>query len=513
MKKIITTFLSFLLLSAIYVYPQKMKPMVNEDGINSKPSISKIANSILVPTITPKKVIVHHMGWFGAGSNGRHWQDSVPRIPLIGYYNSQSWATQIYHILLSWSCGIDGLVVNIIDDYDKQSLKLMVQSIQRIKDIDSTTFKYEIGISNDDQAMDKIGIDTAVALFTFYRDNIINTPSYLKYNNIPSIFIYPYNFGADKYKLVLDSVFHAIKPKILWKEIDPAAKDFANSYYSWVQGFSTNGLNWGKTYLDWFYPTLANSSLSQYPNLEFATGGVWAGFDDRDCSWGLNRWIDRQNGAVYDSTWNYIHTYDSLHPNSLIPLNWVYVTTWNDFNEGTEIEPSTEFRYKYLLSTIKNINAFKGDTISQDTCKFEAAMKIYAAADSIELSKRDSGTYYSCLESAIKYFIQNNCDLALCYANHILNPEQGCPCTNSINEYDNFNFEIYPNPANDKLYIKLKDNGSYKVQIINNQGIVLLDQRLNNQLETIDISSFPKGMYLIKIFHDQNIYVEKIIIR
>ena len=191
---------------------------------------------------------------------------------------------------------------------------------------------------------------------------------------------------------------------------------FANSFYPWVgpdnTGWYSNGLNWGKNYLAWYYPTIAGT-----PGLDFATGAAWAGFDDRSCSWGQNRWMDRQNGIVYDSTWKFANNYSAT-----LPLKWMYIDTWNDWNEGTEIEPSIELGYLYLKKTITNINTFKATNVSTDTCKFEAARKIYLAANSIEIHQSDSVVYYPVLKRSVKYLIQGNCTAAKASADSILAP-------------------------------------------------------------------------------------------
>ena len=78
-----------------------------------------------------------------------------------------------------------------------------------------------------------------------------------------------------------------------------------------------------------------------------------------------------------------------LNYEEALPLPWVYIETWNDWNEGTEIEASAEHRYQYLLSTIDNIALFKGTTISMDTLKFIDAESLYIACRHFELEVGD----------------------------------------------------------------------------------------------------------------------------
>jgi hypothetical protein len=499
---------------ALYICPQQLKPNSNAECAVAGQQILSNTSPETTQADEPKKVLMHYMGWFGPDSIGRHWNDKQPHTPLINYYNSKSWATQMYHILLSWSCGIDGLVINVKDDYDDQSLRLLVPTIKRIREIDSTNFRYQFSISYDDQGMENK--NTAIKKFKFLRDTILhNTQNFLDYNGIPAIFIWNYNnalyLSPADYEEAINEVFPFNRPTVLWNEIDYSAKNIANSFYPWVQGFSADGSVWGGNYLYRFDTTLVYHSTS-FPNLNFTTMGVWAGFDDRKCTWGQHRWIDRQKGAIYDSTWNYVKVYNSLSSNPLIPLKWVYIETWNDWNEGSEIEPSKEFGSQYLLATINNINTFKDTTITTDTSKFEAVRKIYEAADLIERKIRDSTTYYPYLQNAIKYFILNQCDSAICKAKCIIVDKLKDCCRTDIIEYKNGGFEIYPNPAKDKLFIRQKKTELYTLQITDIQGKAMFTAEGDKLLEVIDISLIPKGMYLISIKQNNRLFDKKIII-
>ncbi|NOU16226.1 MAG: T9SS type A sorting domain-containing protein [Bacteroidales bacterium] len=453
----------------------------------------------------PKKVLMHYMGWFGTGITGQHWSCGQPRKPLIDYYDSRSWTTSLYHILLSWSCGIDGLVINVKDDFDEQSLKVLMPTINKIRDIDSTDFKYEFAISYDDQGMDKKEpLDTALRKISYLRDYILpNTSNYLYYYDRPAVFVfnYPNKFlTAKNFYDVTSSIFTEKQPIILWNEIEADAIDYINSSYPWVgpdnTGWYANGKNWGRKYLQWYYPEVNQYGL----NLNFTTGGVWPGFDDKSNNcWGeKNRWMDRQNGTIYDSTWTFVNNYQSP-----LPLKWVIIETWNDWNEGTEIEPSNEFGYKYLKSTIKSINDFKNTNISLDTCKFEAARKIYEASRLIELKLRDSVKHYPDLKLAIKNLILKDCSNAISFAENIIS---------NINENSISGIKIYPNPSNNKLNIELNDIKQSTMRVIGIKGDIMLTKIINRQFETIDISNLPKGVYFIQILQEHKSFVKKIVL-
>lgn len=61
------------------------------------------------------------------------------------------------------------------------------------------------------------------------------------------------------------------------------------------------------------------------------------------------------------------------------------------------------------------------------------------------------------------------------------------------------NFSIYPNPASNQLIIESKFLENHEFSIINLLGEKVAFGRLNNQIETIDISSLPQNIYIIQV--------------
>ncbi|MDY0076172.1 MAG: fibronectin type III domain-containing protein [Bacteroidales bacterium] len=59
---------------------------------------------------------------------------------------------------------------------------------------------------------------------------------------------------------------------------------------------------------------------------------------------------------------------------------------------------------------------------------------------------------------------------------------------------------IYPNPVNDRLNIKLEDfEERVNLNIFNSSGILIKSLVISGPINYIDVSSFPKGMYLINV--------------
>jgi choice-of-anchor B domain-containing protein len=85
----------------------------------------------------------------------------------------------------------------------------------------------------------------------------------------------------------------------------------------------------------------------------------------------------------------------------------------------------------------------------------------------------------------------------------------------SVKENDDRNkiVQLYPNPTNGLLNIKLNDNLFHEVEIIDCQGKnVYENNRVKNNL-TIDLSKLSKGIYLTKTSTSKGISVQKIILQ
>jgi hypothetical protein len=64
------------------------------------------------------------------------------------------------------------------------------------------------------------------------------------------------------------------------------------------------------------------------------------------------------------------------------------------------------------------------------------------------------------------------------------------------------NFVVYPNPASSQLFIKSENFEDYEFNIINLLGKKIASGRINGQTETVDISSLPPNVYILRIANE-----------
>ena len=156
--------------------------------------------------------------------------------------------------------------------------------------------------------------------------------AYVTYQGRPVIFIFPKR-GHTDWGRVREAVNQWEHPPILIYKDDPPKQydqDF-DGYYAWIhpgRAWDPHGADWGKDYLEKFY-----DKMKEHPG-KVVVGGVWPGFNDTKASWTLNRHMDRRCGQTFEDTLKIFHHYDDPEH----PMPFMLIATWNDYEEGTQIE-------------------------------------------------------------------------------------------------------------------------------------------------------------------------------
>lgn len=72
-------------------------------------------------------------------------------------------------------------------------------------------------------------------------------------------------------------------------------------------------------------------------------------------------------------------------------------------------------------------------------------------------------------------------------------------------------FKLYPNPANNLIYIEFNNSTNANLDIVDINGRILEKQNLNNTTNIININHLPKGIYLFKIYTNEGISTKKVV--
>ncbi len=291
---------------------------------------SSLMNNIGVSTVTPicdtnSLVLAEYQAWHGLLS---HLQPPP--------YTSTDSIVITRHILAAQAQCIDGFVIDwygpsdgMPNDIDRQFIDQVFTELLQQAEV----YNFKVAIMYDEGTLINAAPLTTTRTISdlLYATKYFTSSSYLKINGYPSLFIFPYE---------------TIDPDINWQTVrqqlgititlfdkdpnpsDPTHDAQFDGFYAWVQptgAWQSDGTEWGEGYLHWFYNTM---STSPYSN-KVVIGGVWPGFDDTLALWGSGRYMSRRCGQTWLDTWEIVEVYGP-------PI--VMIDTWNDFEEGTDIE-------------------------------------------------------------------------------------------------------------------------------------------------------------------------------
>ena len=59
--------------------------------------------------------------------------------------------------------------------------------------------------------------------------------------------------------------------------------------------------------------------------------------------------------------------------------------------------------------------------------------------------------------------------------------------------------QIYPNPARDEFYISSENQILERVVVYNSIGKIIISEKINSNIHSIDISKFSNGIYFVRL--------------
>ncbi|OYX28022.1 MAG: hypothetical protein B7Z06_02715 [Flavobacteriales bacterium 32-35-8] len=71
--------------------------------------------------------------------------------------------------------------------------------------------------------------------------------------------------------------------------------------------------------------------------------------------------------------------------------------------------------------------------------------------------------------------------------------------TLSINNFNSFRFQIFPNPVSNNLTIETQFTGNLQLQVFNQLGQQVLKLNKNTDIKSLDVSNLSKGLYYLNI--------------
>ncbi len=372
MKNSILILLATIMLFTYSCTKESTDPPVIEDPEQGPVDVEKT---------NPMKVYVHYMPWFETpttsdnGAWGIHWTmntanpDNIDAngkreiaahyYPAIGPYASSDKDVIEYHLLLMKYAGIDGLIIDWYGSYDLWDYPTNRRNSEAvINKLDEVGLSF--ALTYEDRTLENIvsnGLagsvtEAAIEDMAYIESNYFNKNNYIQANDSPLLTVFgPIVLQSEaEWDEVIGSMSEQPTLLSLWNESTEMGSN-ADGEMAWVLRSNSSLLN--------FY-------IHKYATFDYALGAAYPGFVDyyEEGGWGdgMDWSIDHNNGTALEETLQL--ALDNEVEN-------IQLVTWNDFGEGTMIEPTQEFGYTF----IEKIQEFTGTPF--DKTAFETITTLY----------------------------------------------------------------------------------------------------------------------------------------
>jgi len=189
---------------------------------------------------------------------------------------------------------------------------------------------FEVAVSQDWLEVNKYRksqrMDELIADLQYVYDNFVPSANYMRRDGRPVIAF----FGIETNKINWKQVYKSAgspAPLFVFENSGGFSEPESSGSFAWVQP-THKGIDLGLSYLDNFYAVgLSKSS-------EITVGAGYKGFNDALASWGDHLKMAQQCGQTWLASFAEAGKYYSTG-NQLENLQ---IVTWNDYEEGTEIE-------------------------------------------------------------------------------------------------------------------------------------------------------------------------------
>ncbi len=301
---------------------------LNNGTISGTHNISKVdVHTLLYPGATTK-ILVHYLPWWNASRSGIN----------VGYRSDDPvYINKLFNDLTSR--GVDGLIIDWYGqaDFTNRAWLASIPELQKFTKmtfsimIDSGSFKFNRCAGCDVNATVLYNLDYIEEVYIPYQQ-------YLRYNGHPVVF----EFGLTSLPGIDWTKIQAAHPEIYWVHLDNATS---------TSGFDITNSN--GSFL-WVvpppYPIVEKQASMAEPNYfygnaltksnQITVGATFKGFNSSLAAWdvGVPQYIPQTCGATWLETFATINKYYSAAKQ----LPFLQLVTWNDYEEGTELETGIE---------------------------------------------------------------------------------------------------------------------------------------------------------------------------
>jgi hypothetical protein len=363
-------FLGLLFLSACHVVEGKTTYSSTSSNNPTQLPVTSTSTILVLPVPSQRSyhplLLAHYMPWYQtsetSGSWGWHWTmnhfnpdlkdvDGRSEIashfyPLTGPYDSSDPHILEYQVMLMKLSGIDGVIVDWYgyDDFwdygsiNQATLKLFEQ-VRKAGLLFAIC--YEDSTINNMVSNGYLEVGQEIThvqeVMRYLQDHFFNDEAYLKVGDRPVLLVFgnpPYFKTSSAWREILS----LLDPTPILITQDKTLSPTATSSYPWPPMTLAQGGELSPTSLDAYLTSFNQLSVFW----QYWIAGAFPGFKDiyQQADVGLSHgFLDSLNGLTFSKTLN-----KAFEGNPDV----IQLITWNDYNEGTMIEPTLEYGYIYL---------------------------------------------------------------------------------------------------------------------------------------------------------------------
>ena len=305
-------------------------------------------------------VYVHYMPWFQSleidGFWGQHWtmKNRDPTFidaqnkreiashyyPLIGPYSTRDKDLQQYHLLLMKLSGVDGVIFDWYgqrDVLDFENIKLGMESF--IEELDKTDLEFAVMyedrvIKEQRTSLTAIQISQAVGDLQYVEEKYFSKENYINIKENPLFMVFGPNYidAPEDWHEILSLLKREISLLTLWGSQSKVGENNSVGEYAWIDENHIQTVSGYYNYVIDFDTNIVG-------------GIVYPGFNDYYIEGGWKSNLDYDWQIENKETITFQETFDETLKHE---VDFIQVATWNDFGEGTQIEPTLEYGFKYL---------------------------------------------------------------------------------------------------------------------------------------------------------------------
>jgi len=292
------------------------------DGNTGAGNVSKLPLRSLLPGGSNTKMYVTWLGWFGRSDHMG-----------VGYRSDDS--GQIHRQVEDMiSRGVDGAIAAW---YGAANTSIDTATRLLKTEAEAHAGQFEFAIMEDTGALGSAAIangcdvtDQLISDLKYVASQYESSPAYMRMNGRPVVFF----FFVDAYYIDWNRVVSSIpgNPLLIFQGPDGLTRKLSDGGFSWVLINSNDPFDPELSAQDTFY-----KAAQQAPG-RIAFGSVYKGFNDTLAAWGTNRVIQQNCGQIWLKTFSEAGKFYS--GSNQLPA--MQVATWNDYEEGTAIEPGVD---------------------------------------------------------------------------------------------------------------------------------------------------------------------------